>query len=68
MFPHKPYRTQLKIAHTLYTTLKDGVNKVVIVESPTGTGKTYALLVGVLAWLHKNPYQLEKIGNKEDQI
>ncbi len=39
-------------------------NKAIIVESPTGTGKTYALLIGVLSWLEEHQYDLDD-GNED---
>ena len=53
-FPRKPYEIQMNIAEMLYQTLEKGKVKLAIIESPTGTGKTYSLLVPLIAWLSKN--------------
>jgi Rad3-related DNA helicase len=39
----------------LYEALDKKTAKLVILESPTGTGKTYSLLVPLIVWLKKNP-------------
>jgi hypothetical protein len=40
------------LAHALPSALQDG--NVAVLESPTGTGKTLSILVGVLSWLEEH--------------
>ncbi|KAI0558813.1 DNA repair helicase (rad3) [Gracilaria domingensis] len=47
LFPYEPYRAQLAVMHTAVSAVKDG--KHAVIESPTGTGKTLALLCSSLA-------------------
>eukprot|EP00923_Selenidium_pygospionis_P057721 GHVN01101054.1.p1 GENE.GHVN01101054.1~~GHVN01101054.1.p1 ORF type:complete len:709 (+),score=78.39 GHVN01101054.1:1657-3783(+) len=48
-FPYKPYETQTKAMDGVF----DGIEnkRAIILESPTGTGKTLSLLCASLAWL-----------------
>jgi Rad3-related DNA helicase len=49
-FPIEPYQIQTDFAKTLYEALESQV-KLCFMESPTGTGKSYSLLVGLCSWL-----------------
>lgn len=51
-FPHQPYETQIDYMSSVITSLNNGTNA--ILESPTGTGKTIALLCSSLAWLQSS--------------
>lgn len=46
-FPHTPYRAQVALMHAVVTAVKNRDNA--LVESPTGTGKSLALLCSSLA-------------------
>lgn len=46
-FPHTPYRAQVALMHAVVTAVKNKGNA--LVESPTGTGKSLALLCSSLA-------------------
>lgn len=50
--PYQPYDIQLEFMTCLYQAIEDG--KVVILESPTGTGKSLSLICGALTWLRDN--------------
>jgi regulator of telomere elongation helicase 1 len=52
-FPHAPYGVQLVFMDHLVRALEAGGNA--LLESPTGTGKTLALLCGALAWQQRHP-------------
>jgi Rad3-related DNA helicase len=58
-FPKKPYDIQLQIASKLTGALEKGDSKIVVIESPTGTGKTYSLLCPIIAWLSRNRANFE---------
>ncbi|GHP11385.1 hypothetical protein PPROV_001011300 [Pycnococcus provasolii] len=47
-FPVRPYAAQCAVMFNVIKTLETGGNA--LIESPTGTGKTLALLCAVLAW------------------
>ena len=47
-FPVEAYGCQQKFMHSLLSALHRGENA--LLESPTGTGKTLALLCAALAW------------------
>ena len=47
-FPCQPYPQQIAIAKTIHQALEQGKNA--LIDSPTGTGKTLSLLVGVLSY------------------
>jgi len=47
-FPYVPYLQQEKFVRTVNLGIKDSKN--ILIESPTGTGKTVSLLSGVLSW------------------
>lgn len=47
-FPCEPYPQQVAIVETLHKALRNGQNA--LVDSPTGTGKTLSLLIGVLSF------------------
>lgn len=51
-FPFEPYKTQLVLISKILQAIKQ--NKNALLESPTGTGKTIAVLSAVLAWKEKN--------------
>ena len=48
LFPFNPYPNQLKIVDDLYEKL--GKQKIIIIESPTGTGKTICLIIPIFKW------------------
>lgn len=48
-FPFPPYPIQADFMKNLYTCLENG--KLGIFESPTGTGKTLAIICGAIKWL-----------------
>ena len=49
LFPHsQPYEPQMEVMKTVVGTLRDKANA--LVESPTGTGKTLALLSAAMGW------------------
>lgn len=56
-FPFKPYDSQLEFAKSLYDLIDN--KQAGIFESPTGTGKSLAIIAGALTWLedHKHNYQ-----------
>jgi regulator of telomere elongation helicase 1 len=47
-FPCEPYPQQANIVQTIHQGLDNGQN--VLIDSPTGTGKTLSLLIGVLSY------------------
>ncbi|CAD8136996.1 unnamed protein product [Paramecium pentaurelia] len=49
-YPFPPYESQLDLSKDIYMSLAQGI-KVSIFESPTGTGKSYALIEGALNYL-----------------
>ena len=48
-FPYKPYGCQLSMLNRVVTALNN--KQGCLLESPTGTGKTLALLCATLGWL-----------------
>lgn len=64
-FPVQPYSIQVELAETLYKALESEV-KLCFMQSPTGTGKSYSLLVGLCSWLQKNRFATDtknKVGS-----
>ncbi|ORY28694.1 DNA repair helicase [Neocallimastix californiae] len=59
LFPFKPYTIQLDFMSNLYSAIEDK-KKVVILESPTGTGKSLSLICSVTKWLIDNEERLLK--------
>ena len=55
-FPFDPYPAQKSYMEKVLMCLED--KKFGLLESPTGTGKTLALLCSSLAWLEQNKAQL----------
>ena len=53
-FPHKAYPSQMAMMAKIIQSLKNAQN--CLLESPTGSGKSLALLCGALAW-QKNEIQ-----------
>jgi Rad3-related DNA helicase len=51
----------------LHDALEKNTTKLVILESPTGTGKTYSLLVPLIVWLKKNPTNLNTLPLNEQK-
>ena len=47
-FPFNPYPAQIQLMYKILLSLKEGKNS--LLESPTGTGKSLALLCSTLAW------------------
>jgi len=59
LFPFQPYSIQLDFMSNLYSAIEDK-KKVVILESPTGTGKSLSLICSVTKWLNDNEERLLK--------
>lgn len=49
----------------IFSSLEEGKYKLAIIESPTGTGKTYSLLIPLVTWLARNRTKLKKQEEKE---
>jgi fanconi anemia group J protein len=62
-FPFKPYPSQIGMMDRVIRAL-DGNKQHALLESPTGSGKTMALLCGVLSWMEeqKKKHNLENQG------
>lgn len=65
MFPKQPYEVQMQIAKKIYEALEDASQKIMIIESPTGTGKTYSLLVPTMYWLAHNKDKMPERADKK---
>jgi len=66
-FPHKsPYVQQLESMNKLVDVLENKQN--VLLESPTGTGKTKTILCSVLPWCMKNNKKLLVVTRTHDQV
>ena len=57
-FPHKPYGPQIAFMDKTLEALES--KKHALLESPTGTGKTLALLCSTLAWQKKQKEEMRK--------
>ncbi|PAV74099.1 hypothetical protein WR25_22592 [Diploscapter pachys] len=57
-FPYEPYECQMKMMREVIRGLNNKWD--VVIESPTGTGKTIALLCSALAWQESNSLQIKK--------
>ena len=62
-FPFKPYPSQIGMMDRVIRAL-DGNKQHALLESPTGSGKTMALLCGVLSWIEeqKKKHNIENQG------
>lgn len=58
-FPFTPYPNQLKFSKELYKVIDEG--NIGIFESPTGTGKSMAMIIGAFSWLEKNRGDFKKL-------
>lgn len=57
-FPFAAYRSQLAMMHSVITVAKNRTHA--LVESPTGTGKSMALLCSALAWQRNETVEAER--------
>lgn len=57
-FPFKPYPSQIRLMDKITKSINCSQNA--LLESPTGTGKTLAILVASLAWLEHEKKEIEK--------
>eukprot|EP00833_Pecoramyces_ruminatium_P002952 jgi/Orpsp1_1/1176984/evm.model.c7180000059733.2 len=64
LFPFQPYSIQLNFMSNLYSAIEKK-KKVVILESPTGTGKSLSLICSVTKWLNDNEERLLKPPKEE---
>ena len=64
MFPYEPYEAQKIYMEKVLTCLDE--KQYGLLESPTGTGKTLALLCASLEWLEKNRGSLQTPGTGSD--
>lgn len=55
----QPYELQVDFAQTLIDALNNKV-KLCFMESPTGTGKSYSLLVGLCTWLEQHRFSVDE--------
>jgi fanconi anemia group J protein len=62
-YPFKPYSSQIQLMDKLIRALSSKTHA--LLESPTGTGKTMALLCGTLAWLQNFK---EKVDARNEQL
>uniref|UniRef100_A0A5S6R2Y3 Regulator of telomere elongation helicase 1 homolog n=1 Tax=Trichuris muris TaxID=70415 RepID=A0A5S6R2Y3_TRIMR len=59
-FPFEPYNCQMELMRRVISCLEQGANAVL--ESPTGTGKTVALLCSTIAWLKsRRPTEIQSV-------
>jgi chromosome transmission fidelity protein 1 len=64
-FPFTPYDSQVRFTESLYDCAMSG--NVGILESPTGTGKTMAIITGSLAFLHEVVQRDAESGKDEEK-
>ena len=57
VFPFKPYASQLAFSSKLLSCLNNEQNG--LLESPTGSGKSVALLSSLIAWRHRQQGRLD---------
>lgn len=58
-FPFKAYKGQVALAREIFTCLDE--SKIGIMESPTGTGKSMAIIIGAFSWLLQNKVNGKKL-------
>jgi hypothetical protein len=61
-FPREPYAGQRHLAESIYSACEKG--ETAIFESPTGTGKSLAVLCGSLSYLKDNSFNAERVRNQ----
>lgn len=65
-FPYKPYPSQILSVSKIIDAIKN--NKTAIIESPTGSGKSLSILVGVMGWLINENMLNTKIEQPQKRI
>lgn len=61
-FPREPYEGQRRLAESIYDACEKG--ETAIFESPTGTGKSLAVLSGSISYLNNNSFNAEHAQNR----
>ncbi|KAJ1675081.1 hypothetical protein EV182_001972, partial [Spiromyces aspiralis] len=65
-FPFKPYGSQLAMMNQIIRALQKGTNA--MIESPTGSGKSLALLCATLGWVeHQSRQRMERIAKLQEE-
>ena len=65
-FPREPYDGQRRLAESIYETCEQGGTA--IFESPTGTGKSLAVLSGSLSYLSDHSYDKARALKKVQEL
>lgn len=58
-FPRQPYEGQRRLSESIYSACEQG--ETAIFESPTGTGKSLAVLCGSLSYLKDNSFDRGRV-------